>query len=164
MKNKLNKIVSILMIIIILILIILISLKFKNTSNQNNTELFYLNDKYYKKSELIEIDIDKYKKLENNKESFVIYVHIPGVCSMRVPFEPIVKEFITTNHLTFYSINFNQITESDLEDYIKYSPSIAIFNNGEMISCLDPNSNNDLEYYESLKGFSKWFTKYVKLK
>ena len=64
------------------------------TSCKEVTYPFYLNDQYYNEGKLIELtSIDEFKTLENNKESFGIYVFLPG-CMTCASFKPILEEYI----------------------------------------------------------------------
>lgn len=150
--KKIFFVISIFIIVIISLILI-----FSN----KKIEKFYLEDEYYNKSTLINIDSKKLKKLEEKKESFLIYVHIPGVCNSTIPFEPIVKEFVDTKNIVMYDIDFNDIKTTKLDKYIKYSPSIVIYKDGNIISYLDAESNNDLKYYQSVEGLNSWINRYV---
>lgn len=123
-----------------------------------------LEEKYYVNGALIQITKDEFEKIEQNKESFILFVHIPGVCQVSLPFAPIVEEFIQKNDITIYSIPFYDITKTSIEDYVKYSPSVLIYKDGKVVEYLDSTKKEHLEYYKSLESFTEWIKQYVKLK
>ena len=61
-------------------------------------------------------------------------------------------------------MNASEMKKTEISEYIKYSPSIVIYNKGKIVSYLDAESNDDKKYYESMEGLYEWFTKYVILK
>ena len=132
--------------------------------NSDNYEKFYLDDKYYDESFLKKISSQELIELENNKDSFAVLVHIPGACNSDVPFAPLVEDFINTYNITLYEINFKDINNTQIDDYVKYSPSLVIYDKGKLIAYMDANSNDDLQYYKSVDGIKNWFSKYVYLK
>lgn len=51
----------------------------------------------------------------------------------------------------------------NLNETLKYYPSVAIYQEGKIIAYLRADSNDDKSYYESVEGFREWFTKYISL-
>ena len=128
--------------------------------------VFSLEEKYYFNSDLIEIEnLDTLNKLEEDKESFVVFVYMPN-CSTCASFKPIVEEFINMNELTFYSISTDLIFDNDnsIMKKIEYAPSILIYKKGKVKAYLDANADKDVDKYEKLECFSDWFMKYVEIK
>lgn len=124
---------------------------------------FYLNNEYYNNNSLIEINSNDFKNLEKDKKSFVVFIYQPN-CITSYDFNDILIEFLNTYQMTFYKIPFSTIENTSISDYVKYFPSVIIYQNGKPITYLKANKKNDLIYYQSLQGFKKWFTKYVLLK
>ena len=149
--------------IILILLSTILTLSLIYFVNQRKTT-FDLEKEYYNNAELIEIDSNKLKKLEDQNKNFILFVHTPGVCTFQIPFEPIVRKFITENKITIYSLPYNEIDNTSINKYLKYSPSIIIFKDGKMYKYLDPNSKKDLSYYQSLENFTKWIKESVNLK
>ena len=123
----------------------------------------YLEDKYYNKNEFIELDIDYYNELVNDKETFGIYIYQP-MCVTSNEFGEILKEYSENYQLTFYKMPYSLTKETNLNDYIKYYPSFVIIKNGEVLDYLDANSDEDTLYYKSVEGFQEWFENYVYIK
>ena len=148
-----------LFIIPILLLIAIIIVIIKSLPDNK----FYLEDNYYGKSQIIEIDKDKLENLIDDKESFALFIYQPA-CVNSSNFEKVIKEFLEENSITIYMIAFSSIKETSLGENVKYYPSFAIYNKGKLIDNLEADKNDDLKYFESKKGFKEWFTSYVLLK
>ena len=146
-------------VIPVLLLIPIIIVIFKNMPKQK----FYLEDKYYGNSEFTTIESNDLNKLMNNKESFALFIYQPA-CVTSSDFEQVLYDFTQSNNIKIYKIAFSDIKNTKLNESIKYYPSFAIFNKGQMVDYLDANSDDDLKYYKSKVEFEKWFTNYVLLK
>lgn len=146
-------------LIIISVIIILISLLFILKDNK-----FKLEEKYYLNGDIIQISNKEYNDLINKKESFIVFVHLPGICLFNLPFAPIVEDFSKNNSITIYSLNFKDINDTNLKYKIKYSPSVVLINKGKIVKYLDPNKKEDLRYYKEVNEFSKWVSTYIKIK
>lgn len=152
MKKKL-----LILLFSILLLIIIITLVVKLKKEQ----VFYLNDKYYGTSSLIETDTNEIDNLIKNKESFALLVHSSEGCNVSKDFEKIIKEFIDTYEISLYSTSFKNMCETKISKQMIYTPSVVIFKKGKLVTYLNAISNEDLPYYESKENFKEWFSKYV---
>ena len=126
-------------------------------------EPFDLKDEYYEESKLEEIDKDKLEELIDDKESFGVFVYLPG-CSSCAEFKVVLGDFQEKETITFYMIQIKDIHAMGLDKKIKYAPSFLIYKDGELVSYLDAESDKDLKYYQSVDGFKEWLTKYINLK
>lgn len=123
-------------------------------------EKFSLEDKYYNNGDFVEIENDKLKELENNSESFLVMVYTTG-CFSCMDFEKVLTEFTKEKKLTIYRININDIEDTKLEEKIKYTPSLVIYQKGNVYKYLDANSDKDTEYYKSTDSLLEWLDKYI---
>lgn len=123
-------------------------------------EKFSLDEKYYTSSASSDLDIKTYNKLIENKESFAIFLYQP-LCSVSYKFNKVLTEFSRTYQVSFYKMPFSSIKETDLKDKIKYYPSFVIFHEGKLVDFLDAENDSHTDYYESVRGFKKWFSSYV---
>ncbi len=107
-------------------------------------------------------DNEELLKLEEEKKTFALYVYIPG-CSSCASFYPIVREFANANEIPIYAVDLTDIFKYDnsVSRRISYSPSMFIYENGEVIAYLDPSSDEDLPHYQTLEGLSSWFAQYL---
>lgn len=100
-------------------------------------------------------------KIEN-KDTFLLYIYLPG-CTSCASFKPIVKEFVESNDIALYEINYQLLKEENniVKEHIDYTPSIFIFIDGELVSYLDPHSDEDLPIYKTTENLSKWINEYI---
>lgn len=123
----------------------------------------YLDDEYYGKYALIDINKRDYQKLIDDKKTFMVAITLDGCISCE-EFKPILKEYMETNKLTMYHLEFKEMMKTDLYNEIKYSPSVVIIKNGKLVAYLDSNSNDDMPAYETVKGLDEWVKNYIKMK
>ena len=97
-------------------------------------------------------ELEKLQSLIENKETFGLLVTLEG-CTTCAAFRPIVEEYENNSDLKIYEVSIPLV-----EEYlgIKYTPTILIYKDGEMLDMLDPNSDEDIKYYDSLDGLSEW--------
>ena len=126
-------------------------------------EPFDLKEEYYKESKFIDIDLDTLNTMTDNKESFVLYVYLPG-CSSCAAFKEKLDEFHKDNKLVIYSGKIQEVINTELKDKIKYAPSFVVYKEGKIYGYLDSASDKDKPYYESAEEFKEWLTKYINLK
>ena len=124
---------------------------------------FSFEKKYYNNSEIIELDLNNFNKLIENKESFGIFIYQP-MCVTSNEFSEIINKYSENYLITFYKMPFSLIKETKLEEQIKYYPSFVIYRNGELIDFLDASSDEDTNYYKSIDGFKEWLETYVTIK
>ena len=107
-------------------------------------------------------NVEQLNELENNKETFAVYVYLPG-CASCASFYPIVKEFTETNQIDMYALVLSDFAKStnSISSRVSYTPSMFIYKDGEVLAYLDPGSNDDLVYYETLEGLTTWFNRYI---
>lgn len=125
-----------------------------------NNKPIYLDEEYYKKSELREITIDNLNNLISDKKSFAVFVYQP-MCITSSDFEKVLIEFLNDEKITVYKIPFSSIKNDKLGEEIKYYPSFIIYNKGKLIDYLKANKDEHVKYYTSKNEFKKWFSKYV---
>lgn len=130
----------------------------KTTSNK-----FYLESKYYSNSKIVDIDNNQLKKLEEKKESFVVFVYQP-MCAASNETQNLIQKFSKEEKITIYKIPFSTIEGTDINACLKYYPSVSIYKKGKVISYLDADKKEDLKYYKSYNEFKKWIEKDVYLK
>lgn len=125
-------------------------------------EKFYLEDKYYENSNLIEPTTEEVNELFNNKESFAAFVYTPG-CISCAEFEKVTDEFRKENKIVFYHIKSEVSKETKIHEKVIYSPSAILVKDGEIIAYLDATSDKDLDVYKSKDNFKSWLEKYIYL-
>ena len=130
-------------------------------------KVFSLDDEYYFKTDLIEIDsLEEVEQMAKDKKSFALFVYMNG-CTSCAAFKPVLTAFLNRNKMTFYSISAETIGEdkdNSIMKAIEYAPSVLLYNKGKVVASLDAMSNDDIPYYETEDGFTQWFIKYCEIK
>ena len=129
---------------------------------QNQSKIFSLESKYYNTGEKIEINISELEELISDKESFVVFVS-QDMCLASSNFEVVINDFLEEYPITIYEINYSELKESDLGDFLEHYPSFVIYKNGKVVDFLDANADEDTDYYKTKEGFKNWVTQYVNL-
>lgn len=127
-------------------------------NNKQNT--FSLDEEYYNSSSFTELDKNTFDNLISNKKTFAIFIYQP-LCSASYDFNKVLTEFANQYQVSFYKMSFSNMKETKLKEYIKYYPSLVIYQEGEIVDYLDANSDTDSKYYKSVDDFKKWFSSYV---
>ncbi len=128
--------------------------------DKDNSDKFYLSDKYYGDGEYIKVKSNSIKK--NSHDSYVLFTY-NNYCSLAVPCEDVFEDFMKDNNIDFLSIPFEDFKDTYLYDTIKYGPSVVIVNNGKIVAYLDANDDVDLEKYQDVDKFKEWISEYIYL-
>jgi len=123
---------------------------------------FSLDEKYYENNEYINLDKDSLDTLIENKESFAVFIYQP-LCTASYEFNKVLTEFSNIYQVSFYKIAFSDIKDTPISNYVKYYPSLIIYNKGKVVDYLDADNDKHTEYYKSVEDFAKWFSKYVNI-
>lgn len=121
-----------------------------------------LEDKYYKRSEFIDIDYLDVDDLIKSKENFVVFIYQP-MCTMSSEFEKLLDEYMDKKKISIYKMSFTDMKKTSLKDTVKFYPSFIIFKDGEVVDFLDADSDEDTNKYKILKAFKEWFEGYVEI-
>lgn len=81
----------------------------------------------------VELTKDELIEKINNQDDFVLFLSQPN-CGACANFKPIINEYISQKGIVIYKI---ETIVGDLIDY-KYTPTLAIFNAGEVVKSIDP--------------------------
>lgn len=91
-----------------------------------------------------------------DKKTFVLYVSLPICNGDAARFKQYVLDFQHKEKISFYYLTSDYIKDSKVYETVKYYPSVIIVKEGRIINYLKYDSNEDVEYYKSYDGFSKW--------
>ena len=144
------------------IILLLISCLLIGCTKEEKIEKFYLNDNYYSNIEIKEISDTEYNNLIEGKDSFALLIYMPG-CTTSAKFSKIVEDFSNKNNISFYKMKWADAKKTKIYDFLKYYPSVIVYNKGEHKAYLKADSDDDLVYYESVNDFKTWMEKYVYL-
>ena len=121
-----------------------------------------LEEKYYKRSEFIDIDYSKVEDLIKSKENFVIFIYQP-MCTMSSGFEELLDDYMDIRKISIYKMSFTDMKKTDLKNTVRFYPSFIIFKDGEVVDFLDADSDEDTKKYKELDAFKEWFESYVEV-
>lgn len=123
-------------------------------------------DEGIKDSNFINLNgIEELNELENNLETFPLFVYLSG-CTSCAAFFPIVKEWSDSTNIQIYSIELDSIFKShnSVTDRIKYAPSMFIYKDGEVIDYLDSSNSDDNDVYHKVDKLNEWFNSNIDIK
>ena len=121
-----------------------------------------LEDKYYKRSEFIDIDHLDVDDLIKSKENFVVFIYQP-MCTMSSEFEKLLDEYMDIRKISIYKMSFSDMKKTSLKDTVRFYPSFIIFKDGEVVDFLDADSDEDTSRYKLVKSFKEWFESYIEV-
>lgn len=122
---------------------------------------FRLSENYYGEGGLTEITVDEMQKLIDEKKSFAVFVYQPG-CITSEDVEKNLASFSEKEQVILEKIKFSDVKKSGLIKGLRYYPSVALFHDGELVTFLRTDRNDDMPAYDSEEGFAKWWHRYVK--
>ena len=104
------------------------------------------------------------KKLIEEKKTFAVSVYLPG-CTSCAAVAPVVKEVADSGQIPFYQISLSSIQGKDnvIAEKVKYTPSVVIFKDGELLAYLDSSKDEDFEPFTKAEALSKWMGEYVEM-
>ena len=150
-------------VLLLLALTICIACKKDEPKEEVKIDSFDLKEEYYTEARLDEVELDGLKKLIDDKESFGVFVYLPG-CTSCAAFSVVLDDFLKDNQVVFYKTQIKYAKETEIGSKIKYAPSFVVFKEGKVVSYLDAESDKDKPVYETKENFKEWLTKYINLK
>ena len=129
----------------------------------SSVEAYEPEEEVIQESKLTEVELDGLNKLIEEKESFGIFVYLPG-CTSCAAFSIVLDDFLKDNQVVFYKTQIKYAKETEIGSKIKYAPSFVVFKEGKVVSYLDAESDKDKPVYETKENFKEWLTKYINLK
>ena len=141
---------------VIFLIVGVFGILFSVFSNQK----FKLDDDQFGSSEFVRISGEEYEKLKEEKKSFLVFVDQDG-CITADGLEKISKETMDEKNLKVYEIMFADARETSMFEKVKYYPSFVIIKNGEIVSWLKADADEDVERYKNKTEFNLWLDKYI---
>ena len=108
------------------------------------------------------INADELVQMTQDKGTFALFITLPG-CTSCAAFAPVIDEYAQAGLIDIYEITLSEIRENDtvMEDQIEYTPAVVIISDGEIISVLKADSDEDIPYYKNVRNLSEWFHKHI---
>ena len=163
MNSKKLIILTISILLIILIIGGGIYLYLNYDSHEYTGTEFYLDDIYYNKGDYITITTEDLNDLLTNKNTFLLYTY-NNFCSLPIPCAQIFEEVMDKYKIDILKIPFEDFKNTPLYDTVKIAPSLIIIKEGEIVSYLDTDKDEDKDKYQDSKVFKEWLNSYVILK
>ena len=156
-KTKTFKIATLCILILAVFAIVIVI-----TFGQSKPDIpFRLSDEYYGTSEMLTgLTAEEYEKLLSEKRSFVVMVDKPG-CITTPPMRERMANFPDNMQFKYYQFMWSEAKESSLHNYVTFVPSVAIIREGEVVTWLRADSDEDTEYFNSAEALQSWVAKYV---
>lgn len=121
---------------------------------------FKLDDDQFGSSEFVRISGEEYEKLIEEKKSFLVFVDQDG-CITADGLEKISKETMDEKNIKVYEIMFSDARNTSMHEKMKYYPSFVIVKNGEIVSLLKADADEDTERYKDKTEFNLWLDNYI---
>ena len=108
------------------------------------------------------VDTDTLKTMIQNQETFFLSLYLPG-CSACASFAPVVEELAASDQIPFFSMSLADadLSGTPLDGKAKYTPSAAVFKDGKLMGMLDPNADEDTDYFRNAENLSAWISTMV---
>ena len=123
---------------------------------------FSLSNASYGGSEQIDISKAEYEQLIQDKASFIVFIDQPG-CITANKLREMLNDIAEEYQIHIYHIMWSDIQGTNLREQVKYYPSVAIIQHGQIIDALDANSDAHTAYYNSETDLKDWILHYVQL-
>lgn len=149
-------------IVLLVALICIILITINNNPEEQDSSRFYLDSSEYAKSEIVELDAAQYQELIDDQKSFVLIAR-NETCPVEAPLSTTVEQFQNDHNLNIYSLKADKYKETGLSKGIPYLPTAIIYQNGEVVSYLRADSDEDLQYYKTPESFQNWLEQYIYL-
>lgn len=121
---------------------------------------FRLDSEYYAKSESMYIEKDEYEQLIRDKKSFVIMIDKPG-CVKTSEMSVSLSGFPDDMQFKYYHIYWDEAKETSLHEKVKYTPSVALVHDGEIVDWLDADAEEDEPLYNDPEALQDWIREYI---
>lgn len=128
---------------------------------EENFEKFALSEEMYDKGEFVDITAEQYDQLVAEKKSFVVVLHMV-ICPAEFPVKDSAKQLAREDGMMIYSLTEEEFKKTNLAEKIKYLPSVALIDKGELVDFLDAEADKDVQYYKTAAELKKWIAKRVK--
>lgn len=129
-------------------------------STNSDPSTFRLEDEYYAQSESMDINKDDYEKLISENKTFVVMIDKPGCVTTKAMRENMAN-FPEDTQFKYYHMMWDDVKESSLHEYVKYTPSVAIVYRGKVKAFLKADSDDDAAYYNDAEALKNWIRSYI---
>ncbi len=117
---------------------------------------FSLETAYYQDGGLFDFNLaSQFNQKVDDDESFIVYLYSP-TCAGCITFKPRIQAFATNQDIHVFTLNVSLIEYTSLYGVARYTPSVYLYNQGEMTYMLDPQTK-EKDAFNSEDAFTSWF-------
>lgn len=120
---------------------------------------YYCDNKCY--LELKDISIDEYNKMTTDGRSFVVVVD-QGGCTTADRIKEYATRYSNGRRFQIFKVMYSGIKDTNLNEKVKYYPSVAVISKGKVITALRADSDEDAPMYNNYDDFEKWLNKFIR--
>lgn len=137
-----------------------------DTSKEIYEKQFRLSNQYYNeflKGLVMDDNFSMCQEALDNNDSFGVFIYQNG-CSACAQMMPRVISVLSKHNVYFYSIPLAAARDKNctkITNVVKYTPSVVLFDYGEVVTYLDAKKNEHTPAYSTEDGFEKWITYYI---
>ena len=111
----------------------------------------------------VEITAAEFESMREAGETFVVMA-VMTTCPAEAPLTDTVNRYLSTRDLRIYHLSQSEFKASSLKAEIKYLPTLAIIENGELKAFLNAESDADLPAYKDPDDLHAWLAQYLNLR
>ncbi|MBR2997251.1 hypothetical protein IKF33_02370 [Candidatus Saccharibacteria bacterium] len=121
-----------------------------------------MSETVYGSNEQIDLTADEYNQLTQDKASFIVFIDQTN-CITANKLREMLGHIADEHQIHIYHIMWADISDTNLREKVKYYPSVAIIQNGQVVDALDANADAHTAYYNSEADLKDWLSRYVEL-
>ncbi|MBQ2695402.1 hypothetical protein IJG04_02070 [Candidatus Saccharibacteria bacterium] len=115
---------------------------------------------YVENPEYIDLSVDGYNDLVEDKKSFVIFVDQSG-CHTAEKIRDNLREYMEEKGLNVYHMMFADLKETSLYNYVRYYPSVVVVERGVPLVWLRADVDDDAEAYNNYEALAGWLNQHI---
>ena len=119
-----------------------------------------VSSEYLGESGLEDITVEEYDEMVKEKKSFILLIDQNG-CITAERLRAYVIDFAKENEMKVFRMFFYDMKKTNLNNTIKYYPSVVIIDNGKLRGYMRADANEDADAYNDYEDFKTWMKKYL---
>lgn len=90
----------------------------------------------------------------------VVYVYLPG-CAACAQFSGVVSELAQSGAVPTYAMSYRDLGDAGLRVKVGHTPGVIVFHDGDVVSSLSADRDEDMPAYRSLADLTEWLGKSI---
>lgn len=104
------------------------------------------------------IDDKEFDQLIANHKTFIVLSHLPGCTANILSY---INQYAASHHILYTYYPWSSLRETSYHEQIQYAPTVALFSEGQLVTHLRADSNDDIEKYNNYDAFAAWLDSYL---